>query len=110
PVERIEPALPCCDLVLVMSVMPGFGGQAFDPVALDKLRWLRDHPRCGALLEVDGGVNAETIASCTAAGADLLVAGTAVFGAEDYTARMAELTALAETGSTNGAAAGPGAS
>lgn len=94
-VEAIEPSLPHCDLVLVMSVMPGFGGQAFNPVALEKLRWLRDHPACHAQLEVDGGVNADTIADCAAAGADLLVAGTAVFGAEDREARMRELAALA---------------
>ncbi|MEM1304925.1 MAG: ribulose-phosphate 3-epimerase, partial [Planctomycetota bacterium] len=101
PVTDIEASLPHCDLVLVMSVTPGFGGQRFDAVALEKLRWLRDHPRCDALLEVDGGVNAETIADCVSAGADLLVAGTAVFGAEDRTARMNELTALAMK-ATNG--------
>ncbi|TWT99888.1 Ribulose-phosphate 3-epimerase [Botrimarina colliarenosi] len=102
PIEQIEPVLDAADLVLVMSVMPGFGGQAFNPVALDKLRWLRDHPRCSAVLEVDGGVNDETVAACTEAGAELLVAGTAVFGAEDgssdYTQRMSTLTKLAEAG------------
>jgi ribulose-phosphate 3-epimerase len=80
PVEVLEPALGHCDLVLVMSVMPGFGGQKFDPVALDKLRWLRDHPHFPAVREVDGGVNLETVAACAAAGAEVLVAGTAVFG------------------------------
>lgn len=95
PIESIEGVIGACDLVLVMSVMPGFGGQAFDPVALDKLRWLRDHPACNAVLQVDGGVNHETIASCSEAGAELLVAGTAVFGADDYTTRLAELTRLA---------------
>lgn len=94
-VQRIEPFLGACDLILVMSVMPGFGGQALDPVALDKLRWLRDHPSCDAVLEVDGGVNAETITACAQAGAELLVAGTAVFGAEDYASTLAELTRLA---------------
>jgi ribulose-phosphate 3-epimerase len=98
PVEVLEPVIDAADLVLIMSVMPGFGGQPFDPVALDKLRWLRDHPRCDAVLEVDGGVNDKTIAACTAAGAELLVAGTAVFGAEDYAERMAELTRLAKAG------------
>lgn len=95
PIERIDPFVGDCDLVLVMSVMPGFGGQAFDPVAIDKLRWLRDHPRCDAVREVDGGVNERTIAACAAAGAELLVAGTAVFAADDYPRRLAELTALA---------------
>jgi len=98
PIEQIEPALPYCDLVLVMSVMPGFGGQKFDCVALQKLRWLRDNSTCDALLEVDGGVNADTIADCTAAGAELLVAGTAFFGAADYAQRMAELAQLAGQG------------
>lgn len=97
PIQKIEPAIDACDLVLVMSVQPGFGGQAFDPVALDKLRWLRQHPACDAVLEVDGGVNQETIGPCAEAGAELLVAGTAVFGADDYTQRLAELTRLAST-------------
>lgn len=95
PVEDLEPALELCDLILVMSVMPGFGGQAFDPVALEKLAWLRDHERCDAVLEVDGGVNRETAGACAAAGAELLVAGTAVFGEPDYPAAIDELTRLA---------------
>lgn len=99
PVEVIEPVIDACDLVLVMSVEPGFGGQAFDPVALEKLSWLRQHPACDAVLEVDGGVNQATIASVVEAGAELLVAGTAVFGADDYTRRLTELTQLASTAS-----------
>lgn len=98
PIERIGPFVGDCDLILVMSVMPGFGGQSFDPVALDKLRWLRDHPRCDAVREVDGGVNQSTIKACADAGAELLVAGTAVFAADDYSRRLAELTALAAGG------------
>lgn len=98
PLETILPALPYCDLILVMSVMPGFGGQEFDPVALEKLSRLRDDPNCNALLEVDGGVNQSTIDRCTAAGADLLVAGTAVFGADDYRQRIDSLTELARSG------------
>lgn len=97
PIEQIEPVIDACDLVLVMSVMPGFGGQAFNPVALEKLRWLREHAACNAVLEVDGGVNQETIGPCVEAGAELLVAGTAVFGADDYTQRLAELTKLASS-------------
>jgi ribulose-phosphate 3-epimerase len=97
PLETILPVLPHCDLVLVMSVMPGFGGQAFNPVALEKLRRLKADPTCEALLEIDGGVNQETIAECVAAGADLLVAGTAVFGAEDYKERVSQLNRLART-------------
>ena len=99
-IEKLDAALPHCDLVLVMSVMPGFGGQKFDPVALEKLSYLRDHKECTAVLEVDGGVNNETIADCAAAGAELLVAGTAVFGREkngksEHAARYAELMQLA---------------
>ena len=99
-IEKLEPAIPHCDMVLVMSVMPGFGGQKFDPVAFEKLSYLRDHKDCTAVLEVDGGVNTETIADCAAAGAELLVAGTAVFGREkdgksEHAARYAELMQLA---------------
>jgi len=96
PVERVEPFLDACDLVLVMSVMPGFGGQEFDRAALGKLRRLRELGS-RALLSVDGGVNERTIASCAAAGADLLVAGTAFFGHKDYTQRLEELTSLARS-------------
>src|SRR5690606_29613752 len=78
PLVRIEQVASDCDLILVMSVMPGFGGQAFDPVALEKLATLRDRSDVDALLEVDGGVNAETIAACAEAGADLLVVGSAI--------------------------------
>lgn len=98
PLEKIETCLPHCDLVLVMSVMPGFGGQKFDPVALDKLRELRDRPDIEALLEVDGGVNARTVGACAEAGADLLVAGAAIFCSNDYRAAVQELTTLANAG------------
>ncbi len=68
PVESIRPYLDACDLVLTMSVTPGFGGQAFETVALDKLRQLSDMAPADVLLEVDGGVNTETIGQCAAAG------------------------------------------
>jgi len=90
----IEPYFSHCDLVLVMSVMPGFGGQAFDETALEKLRALRTRTDVHALLEVDGGINAQTIGRCAEAGADLLVAGSAIFRAPDYHAAVAELHAL----------------
>ena len=96
PIEKIEPALGHCDLVLVMSVMPGFGGQKFDPVALDKLAWLRDHEACEAVIEVDGGVNLETVASCAEAGAELLVAGSALFGADCYKTRIDQMERAAQ--------------
>jgi len=82
PVAAVEYLLPDLDLVLVMSVNPGFGGQKFIPAQLEKIRALRQ--RIDALgkkidLEVDGGINAETAKLAIAAGADLLVAGTATF-------------------------------
>ncbi len=66
PLEKIDRVAPECDLILCMSVMPGFGGQQFDAVALEKLRTLRDRDDVTALLEVDGGVNHDTIANCVA--------------------------------------------
>jgi len=101
-VEEIEDALPLCNLVLVMSVMPGFGGQAFDDVALAKLRTLRSMLSDkgmpdDVLLEVDGGVNEKTISACGEAGAQLLVAGSAIFGKPDYAVAMAKLAQLAGT-------------
>ncbi len=82
PLEFLKPLLPDLDLVLVMSVNPGFGGQAFIPGALPRLEMVRTwrddlNPNC--LIEVDGGVNASTIAACVKAGADVLVAGSAIF-------------------------------
>ena len=97
PVTALEGCLHACDLVLTMSVMPGFGGQGFDPVALDKLRWLRAHAPEQTLLAVDGGVNDDTIASCAEAGADVLVTGTALFGHGDYGQRIAHLRTLAKS-------------
>ena len=67
PVSAIEHCLPHCDTVLVMSVNPGYGGQAFEPVALEKLRALRDRPGPLPLLEIDGGIHEATIAAASAA-------------------------------------------
>ncbi len=91
PAEAVEGYLDQCDLVLTMSVMPGFGGQAFRPEALEKLRWLKERAGGETLLSVDGGVNLETIGRCAEAGANLFVVGTALLGAEDYGKRLAEL-------------------
>ena len=84
PVESLEPCLDDCDIVLVMSVMAGFGGQKFEPVALEKLRHVRALAGSKLLLSVDGGVNRETGASGAAAGADLLVTGAARFSHPPY--------------------------
>ena len=86
PAEAVYPYLDDLDLVLVMSVEPGFGGQKFMPSALDKLSALRaerDRRGLHTLLEVDGGVNTETGPQCAAAGADWLVTGSALFKAKD---------------------------
>lgn len=91
PVAAIEPYLPLCDLVLVMSVMPGFGGQSFDAVALEKLKYLSERIGPEQSLEVDGGVAMNTIGDCAAAGAQLFVVGSAIFGTPDYAASVAQL-------------------
>ena len=96
-VQALFPYLDQLDLALVMSVEPGFGGQKFMPSALDKLRWLKtEKERRGLrfLLEVDGGVDAATAPQCVAAGADVLVAGSAIYGAADPAAAVRALAAL----------------
>lgn len=96
PLAEAEDLLPLCDMVLAMSVHPGFGAQKFDPVALDKLTELRQRFGDELLLEIDGGVNARTITRCTAAGANMLVVGSAIFKAErPYAASLEELNELA---------------
>ena len=95
PIEAIEPFLPYCDLVLVMSVMPGFGGQAFDRTALAKLKTLRQMAGPELVLEVDGGVNRATIRESAAAGADLFVVGAAIFRTPDYAESVRALGELA---------------
>ncbi len=89
------------DLLLIMSVNPGFGGQAFIPEAVDKIRRARallDAVGSSAALEVDGGISRETINACWRAGADTFVAGNAVYGAKDPAAEVRALRALcAET-------------
>jgi ribulose-phosphate 3-epimerase len=97
PVETIESCLGDCDLVLVMTVMPGFGGQSMRPEAIDKVRWVKEQGREGTLVSVDGGVNGETIAPCAAAGADLFVVGTGLFRHPDYRERLAHLRGLAKS-------------
>ncbi len=95
PVERVADVLDSVDLVLVMSVFPGFGGQSFMPEVLPKVEWLRARGYDG-FVEMDGGLNPETLPRCAAAGADTLVAGAAVFGAPDMAVRIGELRAGAE--------------
>jgi len=105
PLDWLMHTLDKLDLVLIMSVNPGFGGQAFIPHALDKLRAARklvdaamERNGRSILLEVDGGVKADNIESIAAAGADTFVAGSAIFGGGDYRAKIAAMrAALART-------------
>jgi ribulose-phosphate 3-epimerase len=90
PLGAVKEFVGLCDLALVMSVAAGFGGQDFDPVALEKLRSLRGaHP--DLLLEVDGGVNEQTIGACREAGADLFVVGSGIFRQADYGSAISDL-------------------
>ena len=100
PVEVLYYVLEELDLVLLMSVNPGFGGQSFIPSALDKLRAVRARidavtARTGKAirLEIDGGVKPDNIAEIAAAGADTFVAGSAIFGQRDYAAVVAQMKA-----------------
>jgi ribulose-phosphate 3-epimerase len=92
--DCLEYVMDKLDLILVMSVNPGFGGQAFLPSALDKLRKIRDMiDRSGRdiRLEIDGGVKTDNIAEIAAAGADMFVAGSAIFNSPDYQATIAAM-------------------
>ncbi|MCK5944271.1 MAG: ribulose-phosphate 3-epimerase [Planctomycetes bacterium] len=95
PVERLRPYLKDLDLVLIMSVFAGFGGQKFMPAVLPKAKALRDLGFTGEI-SMDGGISPKTIADSAAAGTNVFVAGTAIFGAEDRRQRIAELRQLAE--------------
>ncbi|MBM4035972.1 MAG: ribulose-phosphate 3-epimerase [Planctomycetes bacterium] len=83
PASAVEGYLDAVDQVLVMSVQPGFGGQGFIPEVLDEVRRLRRLAPDGLDIEIDGGINAATARAAVAAGANVLVAGTAIFGAPD---------------------------
>jgi ribulose-phosphate 3-epimerase len=94
PPDALDYVLGLCDIILVMSVNPGFGGQKFIPEILPKIRRLRAACNAAGLdtwIEVDGGITAETAPLVIAAGADALVAGTAVYGAADYAKAIAAL-------------------
>ncbi len=100
PLDWLDHTLDRLDLVLIMSVNPGFGGQSFIPEALAKLRLARaridaSQQRTGrrVLLEVDGGIKVDNIAAAAKAGADTFVAGSAIFGAPDYQATIARMRA-----------------
>jgi ribulose-phosphate 3-epimerase len=99
PLNCLEYVLDDLDLVLLMTVNPGFGGQGFISTCLPKIHSLRamlDRRGCEAELEVDGGVKISNIAQVSHAGADVFVAGSAVFGSQDYGATIAEMKRLAQ--------------
>jgi ribulose-phosphate 3-epimerase len=94
PLNWLEHVIDKIDMVLLMSVNPGFGGQKFIPSALDKLREARrmiDESGLEIRLEIDGGVKVDNIGEIAAAGADTFVAGSAIFGSEDYAATIAAM-------------------
>ena len=94
PVEKIADVIPMCDMVLVMSVFPGFGGQKFIPSALDKLRQVKAIvEECGKDIDIqiDGGVGLDNVQAVKDAGANVIVAGSAVFNAEDRAERIIAL-------------------
>ncbi len=96
PLDHLDFVLDQLDIVLIMSVNPGFGGQSFIPMALEKIRRVRERIDASGRdirLEVDGGVKADNIGAIAAAGADTFVAGSAIFGAKDYAAEIAAMRA-----------------
>ncbi|MFF9361147.1 ribulose-phosphate 3-epimerase [Streptomyces griseoluteus] len=104
PIESYEDMLPELDMLLIMTVEPGFGGQAFLDITLPKIRRTRDLIAKHGLqmwLQVDGGVSAETIERCAEAGADVFVAGSAVYGAQDPAEAVRALRARADRAITD---------
>ena len=95
PVEELFPVFPLCDMVLLMSVFPGYGGQKFIPSVLEKIKSAREYARAIGKpdmdIEVDGGINAQTAPRAISAGANVLVAGSAIFGAPDFAAAVKNL-------------------
>lgn len=107
PLAMAEETLELCDLVLIMSVNPGFCGQKFianAPRRLRRLQRMREERGLDFIIQVDGGVTVDNAADIAAAGADLLVAGSAIFGRPDIAAAFRALTAAANSGATEQAA------
>jgi ribulose-phosphate 3-epimerase len=101
PAETVEYVLADCAMVLVMTVNPGFGGQKYIPACTEKIRRLRalaDRLNPSLEIQIDGGVKAETAGEIAAAGANVLVAGSAVYGAKDYGAAIAGIRSAAQQG------------
>ncbi len=91
PVDALDPVIDRVDMVLVMSVWPGFGGQEFITDSLDRVRAIKSRLRPDQRLEIDGGIGPETIADAASAGADTFVAGSAIFGRDDPVAALDDL-------------------
>ena len=103
PLETLEFVVDDLDLVMLMTVNPGFGGQSFIPAALDKIRRLKamiDKRGLEVGIEVDGGISFQTIAAAAAAGANIFVAGSAVYNSDSYQQTITELRRLAGTGAS----------
>ena len=99
PAEEVFPYLDKLDMVLVMTIEPGFGGQSFMPETMQKIKTLREEINRRGLstdIQVDGGINDKTVETAASAGANVFVAGSAVFGAEDASKAIADLRNLAE--------------
>ena len=94
PLHYLDHVMDKVDMILIMSVNPGFGGQSFSPAALDKLKEARqriDSSSFNIRLEIDGGVNVDNIGEIASAGADTFVAGSAIFGNKDYSATISAM-------------------
>jgi ribulose-phosphate 3-epimerase len=105
PLNWLDHVIDKIDMVLIMSVNPGFGGQKFIPAALEKLRLARQRIRASGReirLEIDGGVKADNIETIARAGADTFVAGSAIFGSKDYAATIAAMRAGIERATESG--------
>ncbi len=100
PIDSIRYVVQQIDMLLLMSVNPGFGGQSFIPESLDKLRDARqflDNYQPDCRLEIDGGINLDTLADVAAAGADTFVAGSAIFGSDDYAATLSTMREILDS-------------
>ncbi|QDT27036.1 Ribulose-phosphate 3-epimerase [Gimesia panareensis] len=95
PLEKIEPYLDSCGLVLVMSVEPGFGGQSFIKTSPEKIRQLKSMISADTILSVDGGIDTSTIGEAAQAGANYFVVGSAIFSQSDYSNAVSELARIA---------------
>jgi len=99
-ISEIEQAIPNCDLLLVMSVEPGFGGQSFIESSVDKIQQLRNQVPENMLISVDGGIGLQTIPQTSVAGANIFVAGSSVFDTSDYREALFQLLELADRKTT----------